>query len=262
MSLPVYLAATTQPDLADVTVGQTICVGGDQAKHAVGAKRLRVGEALQLVDGRGRRVSGQATDVARGSFTVTVTDVATEDAPAPRLILVQALAKNKRDVQACEAATEVGVDAIYPWAASRCVVTWKSSDQRKEHRWRAAVTSAAEQSRRAWWPTLHQLRDTAALCDDVRAATERGEVVLVAHEQEERPLADILAAERAASAYWVIVGPEGGITDDEVSQLAAAGAHPVRLGPTIMRASTAGPAALAVIAAATGRWSATSKETK
>lgn len=252
MTRPVYLGADTTPALRDLAVGAACTVGGDQARHAIAAKRLREREELDLVDGEGLRVTVRVGTVERRAFSGIVTRVTTEDAAHPALVLVQALAKNKRDLQAIESATEIGVDRVYPWAAERSVVTWKASDA-KGKRWDAALTSANEQSRRARWASCADLVDTPALAEAVREATAAGACVFLTDAAAGQTLPDALAAAPDRPAYWVIVGPEGGITDSEIATLQGAGAHPVRLGRTIMRASTAGPAALAVIAASL-RW--------
>lgn len=256
MSLPVYLAAALDPPLDDLGVGDLCRVSGSQAHHAVNSRRLRVGEQLELVDGRGKRVRVEVVDVDRQTFQARVSTLTCDPVATPRLVLVQALAKNKRDLQAIESACEVGVDVVYPWAASRCVVSWKAKDTAKNLRWASTLNAASTQSRRAHWPQLEDLCHTGELVEHVRGACALGEVVLLAHETAVTPLTQVLGEQPGAPAYWVIIGPEGGITGYEVDVLTEAGAHAVWLGPTIMRSSTAGPVALAVIAATQGRWSA------
>ncbi|MBD3689092.1 16S rRNA (uracil(1498)-N(3))-methyltransferase [Nanchangia anserum] len=254
MTRPVYTVGLADPPLSALAPGDVCRVSGNVARHAVVSRRLRVGEQLDLVDGAGLRVSVDVIEIDGPTYRARATAVVREPAPSPRLVLVQALAKNKRDQQAVESACEIGVDAIYPWTARRCIVTWKKADAVKSQRWFSTVLSACEQSRRARRPDLEALVSTGDLVAAVRAARERGEVVFVAHEVATQSLPSILAEAEAAPGYWVIVGPEGGITEDEITTLCEAGAQPIRMGPTVMRTSTAGVAALSVIAAHVGRW--------
>ncbi|PFG41266.1 16S rRNA (uracil1498-N3)-methyltransferase [Georgenia soli] len=253
--------------LATATPGAVVTVRGEEARHATTVRRMRAGEAIELVDGAGVRVAGTVTATARDELTVAVTDVTREPPPAVRLVLVQALAKGGRDEQAVETATELGVDAVVPWQASRSVSVWSGPKVDKgRRRWEAVTLAAAKQSRRAWVPSVHELVDTRALVAGVASAVAAGGAVLVLHEQAATPLAGAVlpgtghvapggeAGLARPTDVAVVVGPEGGITDDEVAALTAAGAQPVLVGPHVLRTSTAGPAALAVLSQRLGRW--------
>jgi 16S rRNA (uracil1498-N3)-methyltransferase len=148
-----------------------------------------------------------------------------------------------------ETATEVGVDLVLPWQAGRSVVRWQGErGERARQRWQTIAREASKQSRRARVPLVEPARTTPALARRV----EQSALALILHEAAERPLLDV--ALPTAGELLVIVGPEGGIADDELEVLAEAGAVPVRLGPEVLRASTAGPVALGWLAASTGRW--------
>jgi len=208
--------------------------------------RLRVGESLLVGDGRGTLARARVTAVGKGTLTVALGDRSVEPAPAPRLVVAQGIAKGDRGELAVQAMTEVGVDAIVPWAAARSVARWTSP--RPHQRWVATAREAAKQSRRAWLPTVTPLADTSAVVERLAAA----EAGFVLHEE---------AADRLATAELpttgqivLVVGPEGGVAPAEVAAFTAAGARAVRLGPTVLRTSTAGVAALAVLNARLARW--------
>ncbi len=233
MSNPVFFHA----DLA----GAEIVVDGPEGRHAAVVRRLRVGEVVDLVDGAGTRCTGPLVAVGKDRVTMAVADRVVEPAAASRITLVQALAKGDRGELAVELATEVGVDAILPWSAARCVVRWDGERGIKAlARWRSTAREAAKQSRRAWFPTVGEPVTTAEVC------ALPGQL-LVLHEDATVPL----SAVDLAGDVVLVVGPEGGIGTDE---LAALGGQPVRLGNSVLRTSTAGAAAIAVVSARTGRW--------
>lgn len=236
MSNPVYLC----PSLT----GDVVVLDGPEGRHAATVKRTRLGEVVDLVDGRGTRCTGAVTATTKDTLTVDVRSRTTEPAPSPRLTLVQALAKGDRGELAVELATEVGVDEVLPWSATRCVVRWEGERGAKAlERWRVTAREAAKQARRAWFPEVGEPVGTAAV------AALPG-TVLVLHEAASVPLTSV----DLSGDLVVVVGPEGGIGDEELQVLTAAGATAVRLGPTVLRTSTAGAAALAVLSARTGRW--------
>jgi 16S rRNA (uracil1498-N3)-methyltransferase len=237
------------PDaVARASVGSTLVLDGDEGRHAATVVRLRVGERCYVADGQGRRVLLEATRVDRSEVAGTVVEVSDEPSPAPRLVLVQALAKGDRDEQAVEAATELGVDEVVPWQAERSVVVWRGERAAKSHaKWVAVVARATKQSRRARTPVTAPHVGLTGLVERVRDAS----LALVLHEDATEPLATVELP--AAGDVLVVVGPEGGISGRELDALVEAGARPVRLGATILRSSSAGPAALAVLLARS-RW--------
>lgn len=245
MSLPVH----TVPSLATAAVGALVTVEGDEAHHAVAVRRLRVGESLVLTDGRGRWVTGEVASVGKRVLSVTVASLADDDEPTPRVTVVQALPKGERGELAVEMLTEVGVARIVPWAASRSVAVWKGERAEKSWaRWSSTAREAAKQSRRAWHPQIDRLATTA----DVATLIGRAGLAVVLHEGATSPLAAVDLAE--AADLVVVVGPEGGLTEDEVARFVAAGAVSVRLGREVLRTSTAGVAAVAAVLSRTGRW--------
>ncbi|MGO4362106.1 16S rRNA (uracil(1498)-N(3))-methyltransferase [Terrabacter sp. 2TAF16] len=234
--------------VAGAVVGASLLLDGDEGRHAATVVRIRPGERYFVADGAGRRALLEATDVDRAWVRGRVIEVSDEAEPAPRLVLVQALAKGDRDEQAVEAATELGVDEVVPWQAERSVVVWRGDRAAKSlAKWAAVVARATKQSRRSRVPVTSPAVGLAPLVARVGEAS----LTLVLHEDATEPLASVELP--ASGDVLVVVGPEGGITDREIDALSAAGARPVRLGSTILRASSAGPAALAVLSART-RW--------
>ncbi|HWA65171.1 MAG TPA: 16S rRNA (uracil(1498)-N(3))-methyltransferase [Mycobacteriales bacterium] len=218
---------------------------GAEGHHAADVRRLRVGEPVWLTDGAGSRWECAVSGVRRGELDLAVGRVVHVPRPQPRLVVVQALAKGGRDEDAVEAMTEVGVDEILGWSASRSVAKWTD---RTAGKWEATAAAAARQSRRTWWPTVAGPLSTAQVAARLMTASR----ALVLHESAVHPLT-VDAAAASGQEVVVVVGPEGGIADDELAAFAAAGAQPVRLGDAVLRSSTAGVAALAAICSQT-RW--------
>lgn len=241
MTAPLFLLDDLSLDL--------IVLGGAEGRHAATVRRVRVGEAVDLADGRGARAHCTVAGLGRDTVQLRVVSRTVEPELSPRLVLVQAIAKGDRGELAVELATEVGIDEIIPWSAERCVVQWEGVRGVKAlARWQSTAREAGKQSRRAWLPVVSSRLDTPALLSRLTGAT-----ALVLHEPASAPLARV--ALPAAGEVLLVVGPEGGITDRELAELVAAGGQPVRLGSSILRTSTAGAAAACVVSARTARWS-------
>ena len=222
---------------------------GPEGRHAATVRRLRAGESVVLTDGAGR--FGPATVVAAGraELTLQVGPAVRVDPPAVRVTLVQALPKGERAELAVELATEAGVDEIVPWAAQRCIARWRAPEQvdKGVRRWRGTAREAAKQARRPFVPVVRDLATTAQVAEVAAGAT-----TLVLHESSITPLA---AAELpAAGDVVLIVGPEGGLTEEELTVFGSTGATVVRLGPQVLRTSTAAAVALGALGVLTGRW--------
>ena len=234
--------------LHDDLTGDELVLAGPEGRHAATVRRVRVGEAVDLADGRGTRARCRVTALGQDVVHLRVQSRVVEPEPSPRLVLVQAIAKGDRGELAVELATEVGVDEVVPWAAERCVVKWEGvRGERALGRWRSTAREAGKQSRRARHPVLGTWLDTPALLERVA-----GTCCLVLHETAVEPLAT--TALPVAGEVLLVVGPEGGLTDRELAQLEAAGGRPVRLGTSVLRTSTAGAAAASVVSARTARW--------
>jgi 16S rRNA (uracil1498-N3)-methyltransferase len=222
---------------------------GDEGRHAARVRRLRVGERLELSDGAGVMAECVVVDVGTG-LTVEVCSVHVVPAASPRLTVVQALPKGDRGELAVELMTELGVDTIVPWAAERCVARWDGArEQRGRQRWAVHAREAAKQARRAWVPLVAAGADSVAVADRIRAA----DATLVLHEAANVPLTTVVLP--SAGEVVLVVGPEGGLSDQELTLFQDAGGRDVRLGLEVLRTSTAGAAALAALAVRLGRWS-------
>ncbi len=245
MTLPVHLV----PSLDGVEVGATVEVEGDEAHHAVAVRRLRVGESLTLTDGRGRSIIGEVVGTGKRRFSVLVEESSDVPPAEPAVTVVQALPKGDRGELAVEVLTEIGVARIVPWAAERSVAVWKGERATKSlARWRSTAREAAKQSRRAWFPEVAELTDTAGVLDLLGAA----DLAVVLHEDAATPLAELPVP--VVGTVVVVVGPEGGLSDAEVTALVGAGGVDVRLGTEVLRTSTAGVAAVAALLSRTSRW--------
>lgn len=236
MTPPLFLVSA-----AALAAGPVV-IDGPEGRHASDVRRLRVGEEVWVGDGAGAIVEGVVATVQRGAVAVDVVTRREVPRPDPRFVVVQALAKGGRDEDAVEAMTEVGVDEVIGWSSRRAVAKWTP---RTQARWESAARAATKQSRRAWLPLVSGPMTTAEVAERLANAA----LSIVLHESATQPL----PAPPAGGDVVVVVGPEGGIADEELAEFERAGANLCRLGDTVLRASTAGVAALSALSAAT-RW--------
>jgi 16S rRNA (uracil1498-N3)-methyltransferase len=238
-------------DLETTTPGGEIRLEGAEARHAVTVARTRVGDELTVGNGRGLLVFGTVTEASGTAVVIGVERIESSPAPTERLVLAQALAKAGRDELAIQTATELGVDAVIPWSAARSVSRWEGAKvARGAERWSAIVREASKQSMRPWLPEVRDLASTARLTQ--LASSTR---MLILEPGAAIPLSDQSAGGSADGRDTVVVvGPEGGIAPHELTALEQAGAQLVRLGGAVLRTSSAGPAALAVLNTQLGRW--------
>ncbi|TMS53537.1 16S rRNA (uracil(1498)-N(3))-methyltransferase [Mycobacterium sp. DBP42] len=233
--------------------GELAVVDGDEGFHASNVRRIRVGEHIDLSDGAGTLAHCVVEETAKGRLSARVTERVAIAPPRPAVTVVQALPKSDRSELAVELATEAGADGFVAWQAARCVARWDGPKVDKGlRRWEAVARSAARQSRRAYVPAVDGVVSTTALTRRVSDAVTGGAVVLALHESATAPLAELPLA--LADSLILIIGPEGGIADEEIAALTGAGAKAVRLGPTVLRTSTAAAVALGAIGALTARW--------
>ncbi|MEV0591079.1 16S rRNA (uracil(1498)-N(3))-methyltransferase [Nonomuraea cavernae] len=244
MTVPVFLAA----DLAQLK-GPEVVLDGPEGRHAAVVRRMRAGERVDLTDGAGAVAECVVSEVLKDALRLEVTGRREVAAPRPRLIVVQGLPKGDRGELAVEMMTEVGVDVIVPWAASRSITQWKGDKVAKAlGRWRSTAREAGKQARRFHLPEVTEPASTAR----VEALLAEAALGLVLHEEAAEPLS---GRELPADGdVVVVVGPEGGVSEDELARFTAAKAVPVLLGSTVLRTSTAGVAAAAVLLTRSGRW--------
>ena len=232
-------------------VGAVAVVDGDAGFHAATVRRLRPGEQLTLGDGAGVVAQCRVEEADRGGLRARVLQRRAVEAPVPPVTVVQALPKSDRSELAIELATEAGADAFVAWQADRCVARWDGPRADKGlRRWRAVARAAAAQSRRAYVPPVQGVLGTAELVTWVGEQVTAGTAVLALHDAAGAGLPDV----SAAPALAVVIGPEGGITDAELTVLTGAGAVAARLGPTVLRTSTAAAVALGALGVLTPRW--------
>ncbi|SDQ08657.1 16S rRNA (uracil(1498)-N(3))-methyltransferase [Microbacterium sp. cf332] len=234
-------------DALDARPGGVVELTGAEAHHAAGVRRVRAGETVTVGDGAGVWLEGTVAAADPKLVRIDVLSRRHEPAPARRVTLIQALAKGDRDELAVQACTELGVDRIVPWQAERSVSRWSGPKlDRGVQRWATIAREAAKQAHRAWVPGVDAPVSTADLV--ARCAAER---VLVL---EPTATARLSTTDLGDGDVALVVGPEGGISSAELDALRSAGATTVRLGDTVLRTSTAGPAALGVVNVALGRW--------
>jgi 16S rRNA (uracil1498-N3)-methyltransferase len=227
---------------------KTFTLDGDEGRHAATVKRMREGEVIHLCDGQGTRAIATVVKVHKHSLDLSIDQFTFEEAPEPRFVVVQALAKGERAELAIEMLTEVGADAIIPWRAEHSIGKWESVDKGLE-KWRRTSRESAKQSRRAWIPEISNLKSTAEVCELMSQAQS----VFVLHESADQALA--ACAIREQGTIMIVVGPEGGISPDELAAFSAAGARVVHMGASVMRTSTAGAIAVGGLLMRSQRWS-------
>ena len=238
---------------SELCPGLCVTITGDEARHAVRVSRLRAGERTLVGNGDGVLGIGEVTSVSGDSFTVLLDTVNTAPPTLPRLGIIQALAKGDRGDRAVELATEFGADVVLPWAAQRSIVRWTAEKSRRGvAKWQRIAREASKQSLRSRVPHVGEVTSTSEIC--ALAARDSTAVVVL------DPGADLSLGAWASNALqdvqvvYLVVGPEGGITDEELRQMTDSGALALRLGETVLRTSSAGPAALAVLNAGLNRW--------
>jgi 16S rRNA (uracil1498-N3)-methyltransferase len=227
---------------------KTFTLDGDEGRHAATVKRMREGEVIHLCDGQGSRVVATVAKVHKQSLDLNLDQFTFEEAPEPQFVVVQALAKGERAELAVEMLTEVGADAIIPWRAEHSIGKWDSVDKGLE-KWRRTSRESAKQSRRAWIPEISNLQTTAQVCEMMSQAQS----VFVLHESADQALA--ACAIREQGTIMIVVGPEGGISPDELVAFSNAGARIVHMGASVMRTSTAGAIAVGGLLMRSQRWS-------
>lgn len=233
----------------EIKVGSIIQLDGPEAKHAISVRRMRVGESIQLSNGTGLRVRGEIKEIRSNLIEIRVTESLQETNPEVMVTLVQALAKGDRDELAIQAATELGVYSVIPWEADRSISKWIGLKEEKAvARWQTIVTEAAKQSLRSFTPVVKPAVATMALANLVSEFDQ----VLILDPTARAGLGSMEFSQPQSLA--IVVGPEGGISPQELEQLESAGAMRVRLGQSILRTSTAGVAAIAAVMAKTNLW--------
>lgn len=232
------------------TVTRTVELVGDEARHAVQVARVRSGDRFEVSDGNGWRADATVTAADKSRVECSVDNPRADSEPPLRFVLAQALAKGDRDELAVQAATELGVSVVVPWQSERSVSKWVGDKVVKGvARWTAIVREASKQSMRSRIPIVAQPMFTAEIC-----ANEPNAAWIVLDPRGEQTLSSWFEVAGRPATIGIIVGPEGGVADNEIDDLRASGATSVRLDGPILRTSTAGPAAIAALLALGGVW--------
>ncbi len=251
----------TDPGHAATEVPATLplTIDGPEAHH-LRVKRIEVGESVDLVDGAGWRATATLTNHDGKRATFAMQQPVFEPAPTPRLVLIQALVKGSKEEQVVQMATEVGADAIITWQAGRSISRWADQKCEKQlQKLREAARAATKQSRRSRIPQVEHARNIEQIYRHLNALTDQAETasgeanvptVLVAHESATERVETVLAHHIPAAVVGIVIGPEGGISEDELAAFQNRGAHLVMVGDTVMRAVTAGVVTLALVRSA------------
>ncbi|MDP9092386.1 MAG: 16S rRNA (uracil(1498)-N(3))-methyltransferase [Actinomycetota bacterium] len=232
----------------------TLRLGGEEGHHAARVRRLALGEAVYVADGLGGVADCLVAGIRADGLDLTVLDWRTLPLPDPYVTVVQAVPKGDRAELAIELMTELGVDEVVPWVAARSVAQWRDGRAaRALDKWRRTAREAAKQSRRPRVPVITESATTAQVAARLAGlAPLAGGCGLVLHEGARDRLATVDLP--AKGHIVIVVGPEGGISEQECDAFRAAGARTVRMGEPVMRTSTAGAASLAALSVRLGRW--------
>ena len=223
-------------------------VSGDEAHHAIKVLRINIGEEILISDGAGNWVRASVENIEKKTFVAKVLERGFQPEKSPRLIVVQGLPKSDRVKDAIEILVESGVDLIIPWQADRSISKWQKDSLDK---WKNAAVAATKQSRRFRKP---EIIDGLSLSQLLEIESENS-AILVMHESAATKLSQVVTSKFAdMSEIFIVIGPEGGISESELELLQSVGAHIVGLGPEVFRSAHAGGAALSAVSALIGRW--------
>jgi 16S rRNA (uracil1498-N3)-methyltransferase len=228
---------------APLEPGTRVTLEGNAASHLTRVLRLRVGASLALFNGQGGEYSASIDKAHGGTVIVAVGGHTPMERESPlELTLAQGVSRGERMDLVVQKATELGVSRLVPLLTERGVVRLDAQQaQRKLNHWRAIAVAACEQCGRNRLP---QLAAPAALSDFLRGADAAGHTHLLLSPNATATLTDLA---RPAAGVTVLIGPEGGLADEEVQAAIAAGFTAVRLGPRVLRTETAAIAALALL---------------
>ncbi|MFT4087092.1 MAG: 16S rRNA (uracil(1498)-N(3))-methyltransferase [Gordonia sp. (in: high G+C Gram-positive bacteria)] len=234
--------------------GSETLLSGPEGRHAVTVTRIAAGETVILGDGRGNRAHCEVLKVSgKDRLELRAGKFEYSKPASPKVTVVQALPKAERSELAVDLMTEAGVDAIVPWQAARSIARWSGAKAAKGvDKWRATAATAAKQARRAWIPEVYDLSTTIDVRDLCARVTGDGGVVAVLHEAGAKPFRSIDFG--GAREVVFVIGPEGGLSDQEIADLTALGGQTVVLGPEVLRTAAAGAVALGALGAVTDRW--------
>ena len=229
-----------------ISTGQRQVLENEEAHHAIKVLRLNTGEVIKISDGVGNWVSGPIVEIAKKELYVSITERGQIQAAKPELVLVQAITKSDRNKEMLELAVEAGVDRIIPWQSERSISKWQSDSEQK---WQVGIKQSCKQARQVKLPQLMQVMSTSEV---IKSIGECG-FGIVFHEEASTKFSELTIPNSQSSVYLVI-GPEGGISEQELLSFQNNGSKVVRLGDTVLRSAHAGFAALSAVQTKLGRW--------
>ena len=229
-----------------ISTGQRQVLENEEAHHAIKVLRLNTGEVIKISDGVGNWVSGPIVEIAKKELYISITERGQIQAAKPELVLVQAITKSDRNKEMLELAVEAGVDRIIPWQSERSISKWQSDSGQK---WQVGIKQSCKQARQAKLPQLMQVMSTS----EVIKSISEGGFGIVFHEEASTKFSD-LTIPNSQSSIYLVIGPEGGISEQELLSFQNNGSKVVRLGDTVLRSAHAGFAALSAVQTKLGRW--------
>lgn len=213
---------------------------GETAHHIERVLRMSSGEELLISDGAGKWARCQIAKISKKEINLNIVENGVEELDAMQVSVLQALPKSDRAKETVELLTAVGVKDIYPWQASRSI--GKESDK-----WQVAAIEASKQSRRFHIPNVFGKLDTKSAV----TILSNFEQVLICHESATFKISEVV---KPAKSTLIIIGPEGGLTDEEISQFQSAGGKIIKLGRPVLRSAHAGIAAVSAVSALMKVW--------
>jgi 16S rRNA (uracil1498-N3)-methyltransferase len=229
-----------------ISSGQRQVLENEEAHHAIKVLRLNTGEVIKISDGVGNWVSGPIVEIAKKELFVSITERGEIQAVKPELVLVQAITKSDRNKEMLELAVEAGVDRIIPWQSERSISKWQSDSEQK---WQVGIKQSCKQARQVKLPQLMQVMSTS----EVIKSIGEGGFGIVFHEEASTKFSE-LTIPNSQSCVYLVIGPEGGISEQELLSFQNNGSKVVRLGDTVLRSAHAGFAALSAVQTKLGRW--------
>lgn len=229
-----------------ISTGQRQVLEKDEAHHAIKVLRLNMGEIIRVSDGVRNWVSGPIIEISKKELVISITDRGEIQAAKPELVLVQAITKSDRNKEMLELAVEAGVDRIIPWQSDRSISKWQSDSEQK---WQVGIRASCKQSRQLKLPKLMQLMNTTQVIKTISS----GGFGIVFHEGATTKFSEI-SISNSSTAIYLVIGPEGGISEQELLLFQTGGSNVVRLGDTVLRSAHAGFAAISAVQTKLGRW--------
>ncbi len=229
---------------------------GDEAKH-INVARHKIGEKLWISNGAGERGVAAIQSIDKERVTLILESVETLPPRAICLRVIQALTKSDRAQECIELLVEAGADEIIAWQAERSIGKWQEPGT--QQKWQGWVRAAVKQSRRAQIPTVRALAGGKAsslhhLIAELQSEGSEKDLFFIFDENATNQIGKDFATDISAHSLTIIIGPEGGITEQELTSAIEAGAISVKLGQPILRSAHAGAIALAAIQSAFGIW--------